>query len=120
FHWLRSVYLKPKPRVEKHLQMIYKELQLLLSQMSEMLAQLFVDRLTSYKHYGMSIEQLSLKHKINRYDVPLILTAMVHYMINQIKDNGRDFPFMRFLLHDLSTDGMISKSAMQTYELIQK
>jgi len=120
FHWMKNIYLKSKPHVQEHLQMIYEELWLLLCQENEKHANMFVDRITSYQYYGMSLEQLSMKYKIDLYDVPLILTATIHHIINRIKDNGRDFPFMRFLLTDLSTDGMISRSAMLTYEFIQK
>lgn len=120
YRWIKEDYLKSKPHVREHLQLIYNELRLLLNEENEQYANLFVDRITAYQHYGMSLEQLALTYKINIHDVPLMITAIVHHMIIRIKSNKRQFPFMSQLLKDLSTDGTISQSAMQTYELIKK
>src|SRR5699024_11615352 len=62
--WMKYYYQKQNLQVNIQLEKVYDELFSMLITFSEGEAEMFVDRLTGFQHYGMSVQQLA-----NRYEI---------------------------------------------------
>lgn len=118
--WVKYAYKQIKPYENKALSMLYKEIYTLLSHFSEQEATLFVDRLTGYKKFGKSIEQLAMKYQRDVNDIQLLLTSMLHGMLETITKEKQRFPFMSFVINDLPVKSSMTHSARKTYQLIKQ
>lgn len=119
-NWLIPMYQYMKDNVHHTLNLIYQELQILLNNLLDYEASMFVDRLTGFKAYGMSIYQLAEKYKISVHDVQLLLVGITHEMLEAITKASKEFPFLALIIKDLSKSGFITYSADKTYELLKK
>lgn len=118
--WVTQIYQKLKNNVDDSLKRLYTELHHLLLNFSEVEATIFVCRLTGYKQYGMSINQLASKHNMSVSDVQLLLIGMVHRLLNLITSDQQEYEFMSVFVSDLSMTGFISQSARRTRSLLDK
>nr|WP_303449170.1 helix-turn-helix domain-containing protein [Oceanobacillus profundus] len=118
--WVKQIYRKLKTNETHALQGIYQELYQLLEIFPNNFASLFVDRLTGYKTYGKSLNQLAELNMLSIADVNLILTGIIHKIIAIIEEKRKEFPVLSFLLGDLTEKIPITNSTNQTYQLLQK
>lgn len=119
-NWVVKKYQRLKNNVDESLQQIYDELLYLLTDFSTVEASLFVNRLTGYKTYGMSLSQLAKLYHLEIYDVQLILTGVTHQMMNIILTNKNEYPFLTLFIKDLTNTRFLSQSASQTKEVLNK
>ncbi|MBY7143467.1 helix-turn-helix domain-containing protein [Virgibacillus sp. NKC19-3] len=119
-NWVRSFYKKMKPHETKLLPAIHDELSNLLHYFSDHEAGMFVDRLTGFKNYGMSVNQLADKYEMTPDDVILWSTAIKHRMLNLVEKEQAHYPFLCMLTNDLLQQTSMTASARTTYELLQK
>lgn len=117
--WIKSYYKKEKLNVNRQLEEIYHELSYMLNQFPDTNAQMFVERLTGFQHYGMSIQQLANRYKLTIDDVQVLLIGMAHHMLDILKHNIDQFPLLSKLIADLRSTGFITQSAQITYDLIK-
>ncbi|MBP2077829.1 helix-turn-helix domain-containing protein [Oceanobacillus polygoni] len=118
--WVKQIYRKMKSNEAHALQAIYQELYQLLQLFPDKYASLFVERLTGYKTYGKSMNQLAELTKLSIMDVHLLLTGIIHKMIQVIETKPEQFPVLSFLIGDLIEQIPITNSANLTYQLLQK
>lgn len=118
--WMKSFYKRMKLEIDEQLVEIYHELSFMLVKFPEREAAIFVDRLTGFKHYGMSVQQLSKRYNLSQNDVEVLLIGMAHRMLHMIQHHSEKYPLLSQLTADLSTTGFITQSANYTYRLIQK
>lgn len=118
--WLKTYYQKIKLRVDEQLIGIYHELSSLLTYFPASKSEMFVDRLTGFQHYGLSLHQLAKQYKLPINDVQVLLIGMTHRMLDIILKNNDQFPLLSQMIKDLRTSGFISQSAEQTYKLIEE
>ena len=119
-NWVKMVYKKTKGSEVKLLGTIYEELYRLLVSYSNKEANIFVDRLTGYKKYGMSIEQLAAGYKCDIHDIQLLLSGVLQSIVHIVQSKNNDFPFLSFILKDLSLASPITKSTSVTHDLLKK
>lgn len=117
--WMKSFYQKIKGNIDGQLASIYQELHLLLGHFTENEAGVFVDRLTGYRNYGMSIHQLADQYQLTEDDVQVLLTGMIHHMLDMIQRDHDQYPLLALIISDLPKGGFITQSADKTYELIK-
>nr|WP_197431778.1 helix-turn-helix domain-containing protein [Lentibacillus sp. JNUCC-1] len=117
-NWVKKIY-RQNNHPEKVLERLYYELFSLLSNIHEEQAEMFVDRITGYLHYGASIRQLSQAYNLSVDDVHLKLTLVNHRMIQMISDSDA-YPFMQKVLTGIEQPSTMSHSASQTYDMIKK
>lgn len=118
--WVTRIYQTLKLDVNNTLEMFYEELHFLLTYLSEEEASIFIDRLTGYKHYGLSTQQLAKKYEQTVHDVHVLFIGITHYFIHIIMQNSEKLPFMMLLLEDLSLVPFITQSANKTYAWIKR
>lgn len=118
--WIKLFYKKEKLQIDVRLEEIYRELSFILARFPDVEAEMFVDRLTGYKHYGMNIQQLANHYKSTVDSVHVLLVGMTHHMLDIIKQNIDQFPLLSQIIVDLQTNGFITQSAKHTYNLINK
>jgi len=118
--WVKYVYQDMKQTVTQHLHMVYTELHKLLHYVSTQEATIFVDRLTGFRQYGMSLQQLGAQYNMDTHDVRLLLVAITHRLLGVIREDEQKYPFMTSLTHDLPMNGFITNSAHKTYDFIKK
>lgn len=119
-NWVVNTYQRLKNNVDESLQHIYDELHYLLTHFSTVEASLFVNRLTGYKTYGMSLSQLAKLYDLDIYDVQLLLTGVIHQIMNLVNSKKSEFPFLTLFMIDLKNTRFLSQSASQTKEVLDK
>jgi|GEM_PF-322598 len=118
--WMRKTYREIKGELDKYLHFLYDDLYSLLKHLTSEEAEMFVDRLTSYKHYGLSIHQISKKYELSEEHTRLLLRAIVHKMLLLIKDNKVQTKLLSNIVDDLPRLNMLTNSARVTYNLLKK
>ncbi|HLS08602.1 helix-turn-helix domain-containing protein [Lentibacillus sp.] len=118
--WVRKQYHQLRPHQTVFLNRLYGELHHLLQCFSGMEANIFVDSLTGYHHYGMSSFQIAYHYRLKQIDVPLAKTAMVHRMLFIIGQNEATYPLLANFLRELPHESRITNSASKTKELLEK
>lgn len=116
--WVKSVYRKVKNEEAKYLKIIFQELHSILQHFSNKEAGLFIDRLTGYKSYGMSINQLSMKYHLSADDVQLIIVNMIHRLLLVLHKEKDKYPFLSFIINDVTSATLLSNSAFHTFQLL--
>lgn len=118
--WVKIVYKKSKGSESRFLTMLHKELHVLLDHFPNPEASIFVDRLSGYQQYGMSIEQLAFAYKYERHDMLLLLTGIVQSILSIIESDKNNFVFLSYILKDLTPDLPLTHSASATFKLLKK
>ncbi|WP_174613631.1 helix-turn-helix domain-containing protein [Virgibacillus ihumii] len=118
--WVKDHYKQMKPKHENVLYLIHKELQQLLERFPEADAEFFVDCLAGFEHYGMSSYQLAKHHELERLDVPLHLTAIVHRMFWEMEQEPGKFPIISYIIKDVKQETKLSQSASKTDILLRE
>lgn len=116
--WVKNYYAHIRGKESMALTYIYRELSALLQGFSNEDASLFVDRISTYGHYGLSTEQLASKHQLDKHDVKLRLVSIIHQMLKEIDKNTDKYVFLYQIKSDLSTSGFITNSAKETFKLL--
>lgn len=119
-NWVKQLYKKVKGKERDVLAAVYEELFTLLTKVSELEANIFVDRLTGFKHYGLSTDQLATAYRISVADVHLLLTGVVHKLLDEIMNNHTKFESLTYIISDLNHYTPLTNSARQTYQLWKK
>ncbi|MEC5422432.1 helix-turn-helix domain-containing protein [Virgibacillus sp. C22-A2] len=118
--WVKFHYKEMKVHEARLLSSIYNELRSLLRHFSNQEAELFVERLTGYRNYGKSINQLADKYQMTNVDVKLVLTGMFHRMLHFIQQERDNYKFMSFIINDIFHTALITHSANTTYFYLKK
>lgn len=107
--------------VKEWLTDVYHQLEGFLLTIDDQQARMFVDRLTGYQRFGLTIQQLSVKYNLSKHDVYLLLTLSYHQLLSFIEVNQMN-PLLEMIPnHNLQQKKMvITKSAAKTYQLILK
>lgn len=119
-NWVKQMYPYFKQDIQTCLYQLYDDLYALLSRLQDKEASLFLDRLTGYKHYGMSIHQLANKYNMSTLNIKLYLRAITHRMLRFIKEEVVKTRILSILTKDLPSYNFMTKSAQLTYNLLQK
>lgn len=119
-NWLKSFYRQIKTNIDVQLTLTYQELHRLFQHFPENEATMFVDRLTGYDHYGMSIPQLARTYHMSEDHIRLLFIGISHQMLDLIQQNPNQYPLLLQVIEDLPTGGFMTQSAHQTYELLKR
>lgn len=115
--WIKTYLKRNKQESTLVLNSLFQEMKSALKQIKPVFTNVFIDRLTSYKKYGLSEAQLSYKYKLPLADIALIITATNHRMIKLILENPSEYNILYSLLDDLTQKSFMTKSAEFTYQL---
>jgi len=118
-NWVKQFYRKVKGSEGDCLMLLYQELESILNDLSEMEANFFVDRLTGFHKFGLSTDQLTKKYELSSYDVQLLLTAIIHRILNKIDKEPAKLPLLSSITKDLAAHALITNSASYTYQLLK-
>ncbi|GAA0444095.1 helix-turn-helix domain-containing protein [Lentibacillus halophilus] len=116
--WVKRTFYMYRNEQESFLNNLYAELHLMLTHFKEWEASMFTDSLTGYQHYGWSSFQVSEVYGVNKQDVPLYKTAIVHRMMAIAKEKQVMFPLLAQFLRELPNESKLSKSAKKTKILL--
>lgn len=117
--WVKQTYMQTKGEVHFYLTELHHELVQILQTVSNRQANLFVDRLTGYQTFGLSIEQLSQQYNMLPTSVYLHLISVIHQIIYLTHKNKQHFPILHLFLIDLLNEKTLSKTAQQTNQLLK-
>lgn len=119
-HWVKKIYRNVKGSESKILNQIYSELNQLLMLLPDNQAMMFVDRLSGYKLYGLSLYQLAEKYQLTKDDVHLVLESIIHRMIYILEKDPTNFPKLSMFIDGQSGLSQLTHSAKQTYHYLLK
>lgn len=98
---------------QKVAQQLYEELTHIFTELEEPYPTMFIDRLTGYQHYGKSMQQLARDHQMEEIDLHIIWKSIVHYMIEQCRNEKSAFPLLTSFMHT-DEENSLTSSAKQT------
>lgn len=119
-NWVKKQYRLWKYDTSSFLNKLYSELFQLLEQFDTKEASIFVDSLTGYNHYGMSSFQIAEHYGVEKVDVPLIRTSIIHRLLMLISQNEQYTPLLGQFLQDLTHEAKITNSAKKTKQFMTK
>src|SRR5699024_1717874 len=79
--FIKRLYKERRTKGKEEIINLYSELSTILKTIPDKYALIYVERLTGYKYFGLSIDQLSQKYKLSRHTVELIITYVTHHII---------------------------------------
>lgn len=118
-HWVKQLYKIVRGKEKVYLEKLYNEVEPLLGQFKVQDAELFVERLTAYFHYGKSIDQLATSYTMNYDDVLLSIHAIAHKIIDDINRDPKKYPILSYYIKEEMLEVTLSKSATRTYQLLK-
>lgn len=116
--WAKQTYVMIGDGIDETTKNLHKELSILLNQLTEQEANIFVDRLTGYKTYGLSINQLADHYHLHPLDIQLTLVLTTHKMLQIISKHKNSFPILQYVSNDLQKEKFITNTAYKTYQLL--
>jgi uncharacterized protein YpbB len=118
--WVKRFFLYKKKEIHKLSEMLYHELNSILTSLSDEEAAIFLLRLTSHERIGWTNEQIALYFEKDCIYVQLVFQHVLHYMIAQVEKNRKSFSILYELLSDLYLPHSLTISTQKTYEWLQK
>lgn len=118
-NWARQLYRKISDKTEQVTTQLYEELTTALHQLTNDQANIFVDRLTGYKTYGLSINQLATKYNVTPLDIQLSIVQITHQLLKIIANQKQTFPLLNYIAKNLPMEKFVTNSAKKTYELFK-
>lgn len=118
--WVKQFYRTMRGKENEYLKQLEQELNYLLYELPTEEASIFVDRLSGYKHYGMSIGQLANLYQKENSDIYLLLIGIIHYILNALKQNESIYPALNNLITDYRDSVKLLGSTVQTYHLFKQ
>lgn len=116
--WVKTRYKSIKSQANDYRKKLYQELDRVLHTLTEQEANIFVDRLTGYKIYGKSSQQLAEIYHLPLIDIPLVWTRMIHQVLEIIQSDKENYPVLCAMIADESEQTFITTTAKKTYELL--
>lgn len=119
-NWFKSYYDQNRD-VKAWLINTQQELNRMLQMVDEQQAALFVERLTGYHRYGLTTQQLAVKHHLSIHDVSVRLTAIYHNILHAIEENKMTHLalFIQQAAHQ-HVEKFMTQSAQKTYRLTKQ
>lgn len=118
--WVKQFYRRMKGKESVYLKQLEQELYYLLNDLPKEEASIFVERLSGFKHYGMSIGQLANFYQRENADIHLLLIGIIHNLLNKLKQNESKYPALNSLIKDYRDSVKLLGSTVQTYHLFKK
>lgn len=116
--WVKQQYQTIKGQEIRYLAAIYKELEQVLLHFPNEEAQVFVERLTGYRHVGKSFIQIAQATGMDLPDVHLLFTAICHKMLAIIEEDAAQSPILCSCRNAIEKKATISESAHATLRLL--
>ncbi|WP_440895759.1 helix-turn-helix domain-containing protein [Amphibacillus sp. Q70] len=116
--WVKQYYQHNQDTIN-WLSKVHGHLAKFLATIDEQQAQIFVERLTGYQRFGLTIQQVAIKYNLSIHDVYLLLTASYHQLISFIEMNQIN-PLFKFIPNreQQQIKSTVTQSAEKTYQLI--
>lgn len=118
--WVKTFYRRISNNQQDVLPALNKELSQLLTQCTEKESEIFVDRLSGYNVYGLSINQLATKYGLENEDINFTITGVIHHILSMAEKHANKFPLMTRMMKDLMHTSNLSNSAKITYHLLNR
>ncbi|WP_106497375.1 helix-turn-helix domain-containing protein [Lentibacillus sp. Marseille-P4043] len=118
--WVKQFYRNNKKDEAVLLHALYNELHRILSTCQTIEAGLFVDRLTGFKNYGKSRQQLADYYQIPVTDVPLLWTRIMNRMVSIVQHDQHEFPTLFAMIDNTTEQTFITDSANRTYQMLKR
>lgn len=113
--WVKLYYQRIKLDTSSFLQQLYEELLPVLQNLPNYMAEIFVDRLTSFKNYGKSVHQLASSHHLTTIDLELTLTAAMHRILDIIRSYKQTYSLLNDIIQT-TEPRRLSNTAITTYQ----
>lgn len=117
-NWVKQYYQQNQD-VKNWLTKVHNQLEKFLTTIDQQQARIFVERLTGYQRFGLTIQQLAIKYNLSIHDVYLSLTTSYHQLIAFIEVNQIEI-LLKFIPNNEQQliKSIVTQSAEKTYQLI--
>ena len=118
--WLKS-FLKSIniPRMEMGTT-VYKELEECFDVKRDVNPALIVFRLTGFQQIGLTHLQAAKQFNLNFHDYQIGFTNTLHYLIYNIKEDGKQYKILPYLIYDLMQDDELTLTTRKTQKLLNQ
>ncbi|HLQ84294.1 MAG TPA: helix-turn-helix domain-containing protein [Pseudogracilibacillus sp.] len=119
-NFIKKLYLNRKSEVKLDLNKLFLELSHIFETINEHQRDFYIDRLSGYRNYGLSIQQLASKYKTDLHTINLYLESTNHIIIKNVLKKPKEYTILNLLLMDLLDENRLTKSARDTYQLFKQ
>ncbi|MFD1358023.1 helix-turn-helix domain-containing protein [Fictibacillus halophilus] len=99
---------------------LYNELNTVLQKCDSEGAEIFVKKLSGYNRVGNTFEQSAREWGLTRIETVLRFRSVLHQIFKSIREQPGMYPVLSSLIGDFIVVPALTKSALQTYQLLQK
>ncbi|AIM15476.1 helix-turn-helix domain-containing protein [Neobacillus sedimentimangrovi] len=99
---------------------VFHELMECLDKAEGIQPSVLVFRLTGYQQIGLTAEQTANKLNMDMADYQLEFINILHYMIEKISKNEKNFPLLSFAVHDIKKANDLTISTKKTWNLYRR
>lgn len=118
--FIKTLYINRKERIESDLKNLYGELSNIFKEIPSQQVDLYVDRLSGYHYYGLSVPQLTEKYETDKHTIHLSIVSINHLIIENVINNPKSYKLLSLLLETLLTEKRLTRSTHKTYDLFKK
>lgn len=119
-HWVKQYFIATKTNINVQLQHLYEELSNIFMNIEPVHVEMFVLQLTGHQRIGLANVQLAKHYNMNEEDVALIITSVVHRILEVVKYYPNEYVVLQQLINDLLQPTPLTESASKTSALLQK
>ncbi|WP_017728088.1 helix-turn-helix domain-containing protein [Halalkalibacterium ligniniphilum] len=98
---------------------LYHELTALLEGVPAQEAEIFVQQLSGYKRYGLTLEQVAAILKITVIEADVLHQLLIQRIVRTVRGEKKQFPLLHLFISDLHESQSLTASAEKTYKLYQ-
>lgn len=119
--WIKFYYRQQKQNILGVLKQLYDELIQILSCLPSIYPQLFIHQISTANKIGLTDVQIAKKIQVEAFDIPLMTKHLLHFMIQTVEIEKRQYPVLSSLLDDQAqSTTMLTKTAQQTFYYLQE
>lgn len=118
--WVRQFYKQTRHQIKQCLQRLYDEIHALLLQLPEKDAALFVAQLTSYKHIGMTMDQLATHFERSKHELTLRITNILHYFMHRVEEDKESFRLLYAMMERPNIVNKLTITARKTKTMLER
>src|SRR5699024_8307174 len=106
---IKKLYLNRKSEVKLDLNKLFLELSHIFETINEHQRDFYIDRLSGYRNYGLSIQQLASKYKTDLHTINLYLESTNHIIIKKCTKKTQRIHDIKFIINGLTRRKQINK-----------
>lgn len=119
-HFIKRLYIKRKNQSQLDLKQLFDELSAIFKNLPDRQINYYIDRITGYNYYGLSMPQLAKKYETDKHTIHLSLVSTNHQILEHVLNNPTKYQILHLLMTNLLIEKNMTSSASETYKFFKE